>query len=43
MTLDPGVRDYVESLTLSAVIKLNTAIGEELPADAFHAPEGAPY
>ena len=43
LSLDPGARRYVESLTLSAIIRLNTGIGDELQADVFHAPEGSPY
>ena len=41
--LDPAMRAYVESLTLSAIVRLNTDIGGELPADVFRAPAGAPY
>ena len=42
-TLEPSVAAYVESLTLSRIIQLNTEIGDELPADVFHAPADAPY
>jgi hypothetical protein len=41
--LDARTREYVESLTLSAIIRLNTEIGDELPADVFRAPANSPY
>lgn len=42
-SLNPQTRAYVESLTLGAVIRLNTEIGEELPLDVFRAPSRAPF
>lgn len=41
--LDEATRAYVESLTLGAIIRMNTEIGEELPMDVFRAPAGSPY
>ena len=41
--LDPQTRALVESLTLSRIIQLNTAIGAELSPDVFHAPDSAPF
>jgi len=43
LDLDAQTLAYVESLTLGAIIRMNTEIGEELPLDVFHAPDRAPF
>ena len=41
--LDPATRAYLESLTLSRIIRLNTKIRDELPEDVFRASERSPF
>ena len=41
--LDPPTRDLVEHMTLGQIIRLNTAIRDELSDDVFRAPGAAPY
>lgn len=41
--MDSATQNLVESLTLSRIIRLNTAIGDELPDNVFAAPDSSPY
>jgi hypothetical protein len=41
--LDPAARQFIENLTLSRIIRLNTQIGGELPDDVFRARNNAPF
>ena len=42
-TLDPATRNAVEQTRLSDIIRRNTTIGGELPAQVMLAPRGSPY
>jgi hypothetical protein len=41
--LDSATRQFIENLTLSRIIRLNTQIGGELPDDVFRARNNAPF
>ncbi len=41
--LDSATREWIESLTLSRIIRLNSQIAAELPEDVFRAPDRSPF
>lgn len=41
--LDRPTQDFIESLTLGEIIRLNTAVDRELPRNVFRAPADAPF